>query len=43
MFLDDTWAYKDLPNSAVLLFLLWVFFLWNFDLARTFFNGLGGS
>jgi len=43
MFLDDTWAYKGLPNSAVLLFLLGVFFLWNFDLARTFFNGLEGS
>ena len=43
IFLDDTWVYKGLPNSAALLFLLGVFFPWNFNLARTFFDGLGES
>ena len=43
MFLNDTWAYKGLPNSAALLFLSEVFFSWNFDLARTSFDGLRES
>ena len=43
MFLDEIWAYNSLIDSTVFLFLSGMFFPWNFDFSRTFFNSLRGS
>ena len=40
MFLDEIWAYNSLIDSTVFL---WMFFPWNFDFSRTFFNSLRES